>query len=315
MCSGTYILQYSQIEKNKIMKNKYKKYGALFLVLILGSIPLFAQESTAPSAIQTGWSEWALHNIIPIMGFATALAAFWAILYLNNKLLEVQKIKLLKEHGLEVMEEIKLLDKDPWWKRLYDKSWNRASMEKEKDILMDHDYDGIRELDNVLPPWWVALFYGCIVYGFAYLAYYHIFDYGQSSSEEYISEMEYAQAQVENFLSKQADRIDENNVAIVTDENKLSIGETIYTINCVVCHGQNGEGGIGPNFTDKYWIHGGHINDLYRIIKNGVPAKGMISWKSQLRPSDIQNVSSYILRMQGTNPENQKEAQGELYEE
>lgn len=296
------------------MKNKYQKYGALFLVLILGSISLFAQEATVSSTSQTDIFEWIFQNIVLIMGAVAVFGAFSAILYLNNKLLQIQKIQLLKEHGLEAMEEVKLLDKDPWWKKFNDGLWNRASMEEENDILMDHDYDGIRELDNVLPPWWLALFWGGIIYGVAYFAYYHVLDYGQSSSEEYTTEIEYAQAQVENFLSKQADRVDENNVAIVTDEAKLSLGETIYTTNCAVCHGQGGEGGIGPNFADKYWIHGGHINDVYKTIKNGVPAKGMISWKSQLRPSDIQNVSSYILTMEGTNPENQKEAQGELYE-
>lgn len=301
------------LKKNK-MKSNYQKYSALFLVLILGSIPLVAQETVSSGLSPIVVLDWIFRNIIIILAALTAFGAFWAILYLNSKLLQVQKIKLLKEHGMEVMEEVKLIDKESWWQKIYDKSWNRASMDEEKDILLDHDYDGIHELDNVLPPWWVALFYGGIIVGVVYFGYYHVFDYGQSSSEEYTTEMEYAQAQVENFLSKQADRVDENNVAIVTDENKLSIGETIYMTNCAVCHGQNGEGGIGPNFADKYWIHGGHINDLYKTIKNGVPAKGMISWKSQLRPTDIQNVSSYILTLVGTNPENQKEAQGELYE-
>lgn len=285
----------------------------MLLILLMGSGSLFAQEAVAESA-GSGILDWAFQNIVFIMGFLVAVGAVMSILYLNNKLLEIQKIRLLEEHGLEVLEEVKLLDKEPWWKRMYDKSWNLVPMEKEKDILFDHEYDGIRELDNVLPPWWVALFWGCIIYGFGYLAYYHVFDYGESQAEEYETEMEYATAQVEAYLAKQADFVDENNVEVVTDENRLALGETLYMGNCAACHGIAGEGGIGPNMTDKYWIQGGSISDIFKTIKYGVPEKGMIAWKSQLRPSDIQNLASYILTLQGTDPPNAKEPQGELYE-
>lgn len=294
------------------MKNNYLQYSLLAFVGLF-SLPLLAQETSTTIAEPNAFN-WLLNNIILLMGAATALAAFWAILYLNNTIIEVQKIKLLKEHGIEVMKEVKLLDKTPWWKKVYDKSWNLVPVEKEKDILLDHNYDGIRELDNVLPPWWVAMFWICVFYGFGYLSYYHIWDKGLSSREEYAAEVEYAEVQVAQFLAKQADQVDENNVAIVEDDNKLALGEAVYLANCAACHGQKGEGGIGPNMTDKYWIHGGHINDLFKTIKYGVPAKGMIAWKSQLRPSDIQNVASYILTMQGTNPPNGKAPQGELYE-
>jgi cytochrome c oxidase cbb3-type subunit 3 len=298
------------------MNNKQLKYCSLLLVLILGSIPLIAQEA-ASDAIQSkgGIEEWVLNNLVLLMGAVTALGALWSVIYLNSKILEVQKIQLLKEHGMEAMQEVKLLDKDPWWKRWYDKSWDLVPMEKEKDILLDHNYDGIKELDNVLPPWWVAMFWGCVFYGFAYLGYYHVLDYGQTQAEEYESEVKYAEAQVKAFLAKQADQVDENNVTVITDDNKLSLGEASYMTNCAVCHGQAGEGGIGPNLTDKYWLHGGHINDIFKTIKYGVPAKGMVAWKAQLRDGDIQNLSSYILTLKGTNPANAKDPQGEIYEE
>jgi len=295
------------------MKNKFLKYTVFLFLTFLISTPLLAQE-TLPKIVEKGALDWIFNNIILLIGAATAFGAFWAVLYMNNKILEVQKIKLLQEHGIEVMKEVKLLDKDPWWKQLYDKSWDLVPIEKEKDILLDHNYDGIRELDNVLPPWWVAMFWICVFYGFGYLGYYHVWDYGQGSREEYAAEMEFAEAQVAQFLSRQADQVDENNVAIVADENKLTLGEAVYVANCATCHGQNGEGGIGPNMTDKYWINGGDITSIFKTIKYGVPSKGMIAWKSQLRPSDIQNVSSYILTLQGTNPPNGKEPQGELYE-
>lgn len=295
------------------MKNKFIKQASLLFVFLMISTALVAQE-VAPKVVEKGVLDWVLNNVFLLIGAATILGGFWAVLYVNNTILEVQKIKLLKEHGIEVMEEVKLLDKTPWWKQIYDKTWNLVPIEKEKDILLDHNYDGIRELDNVLPPWWVAMFWVCVFYGFGYLGYYHIWDYGQGSREAYAAEMEYAEAQVAQFLSRQADQVDENNVAVVEDEGKLTLGEAVYMANCAACHGQKGEGGIGPNMTDKYWIHGGDITTIFKTIKYGVPAKGMIAWKSQLRPSDIQNVSSYILTLQGTNPPNGKEPQGELYE-
>jgi len=294
------------------MKNKLLKYSALGCLCFF-ALPLLAQETTA-KVYEPNAFNWVLNNIILLMGAAAIFGAVWSIIYLNSKILQIQKIKLLKEHGIEVMEEVKLLDKTPWWEKLHNKSWKFVPVEKEKDILLDHNYDGIRELDNVLPPWWVAMFWICVFYGFGYLGYYHVWDKGLSSREEYAAEVEYAEAQVAQFLSRQADQVDENNVAIIEDDNKLALGEAVFLANCAACHGQKGEGGIGPNMTDKYWIHGGHINDIFKTIKYGVPAKGMIAWKSQLRPSAIQNVASYILKMHGTNPPNGKEPQGELYE-
>lgn len=295
------------------MKNNFVKYSIL-VCFCLFVLPLSGQ-TTASNLPEPNAFTWVLNNIFLLIGAATAFGAFWAVLYLNNTIIDVQKIKLLKEHGIEVMEEVKLLDETPWWKKWYDKSWNLVPVEKEKDILLDHNYDGIRELDNVLPPWWVAMFWICVFYGFGYLGYYHVWDKGMTQAEEYISEVEYAEERAAAFLARQADQVDENNVAIIEDESKLALGEATYLANCAACHGQKGEGGIGPNMTDKYWIHGGHVNDIFKTIKYGVPAKGMIAWKSQLRPSDIQNVASYILTMQGTNPPNAKEPQGDLYEE
>ena len=297
------------------MKNYKQKYLYLFIAALLSSSSLFAQESVVSAGGSASLGEWIFQNIILLMGAATAFGAITAVLYLNNKLLEIQKSNFLKEQGLAVTEKVEVAEKDPWWKRIYDQSWSLVPMEKEKDILMDHDYDGIRELDNVLPPWWVALFYACIIIGFAYLGYYHVWDIGMSSSEEYAAEMEYAESQVQAFLSRQPDRVDENNVAVITDESKLGLAEALYLANCATCHGQKGEGGIGPNMTDEYWIHGGNINDIFRTIKYGVPAKGMIAWKSQLRPADMQNLASFILTLQGTNPPNGKVPEGEIYQE
>ena len=178
---------------------------------------------------------------------------------------------------------------------------------------MDHNYDGIRELDNSLPPWWVALFYISIAFAVVYYTYYHIAGMGLSSHEQYEQEVEEAKEAVALFLSRQANLVDETNVEVLTDEGEVALGKTIYDVNCVACHGTLGEGGVGPNFADEYWISGGDIKDLFRTIKYGVPEKGMISWQAQLRPAEMQRVASYILTFQGTDPPNAKEPQGELY--
>ena len=113
---------------------------------------------------------------------------------------------------------------------------------------------------------------------------------------------------------KQADQVDENTVVMLEDENELALGASIFINKCAVCHGLEGQGGVGPNMTDNYFVHGGTINDVFKTIKYGVPEKGMISWKSQLRSSDMQRVASYILTLVGTNPPNPKAPEGVLYE-
>lgn len=293
------------------MKNIFFKCTALILAF---SSPLFSFANGIVRKTEPDALDWTLHNLLFLIGSITIGAAFLAVFNLYNKILVSQKNRLLKEQGLYVPKEVEAIEKDPLWKRLYDRSWNLVPIEKEKDILLDHDYDGIKELDNVLPPWWVALFWAGIISGFAYFGYYHVWDIGPSSSEEYAAEMEYAKAQVAQFLSRQVEQVDENNVIRMVDENKLNFGRSLFIANCIACHGEKGEGGIGPNMTDNYWIHGGHINDIFKTIKYGVPAKGMTAWKSQLRASDIQNLASYILTLQGTNPPNGKEPQGDLYE-
>ncbi|HHM20629.1 MAG TPA: c-type cytochrome [Bacteroidetes bacterium] len=274
------------------------------------------QAADAAQSTEATFLTRAFQNMIFNLAGVIIVAAFVALLYLNSMILQVEKIRMLQEHGAEAMEEIKLLDREPLWKRLANKLWKRAPVEKEKDILFDHSYDGIQELDNVLPPWWVALFYGSIIFGVFYIGYYHFSDNAIGSAQEYEIAMKKAEKEVKAYLASQAAPVDETNVEMLTDASQLSLGESIFQSKCTPCHGQKGEGNsIGPNLTDKYWLHGGGIKNVFKTIKYGVPEKGMISWSSQLRPADIQRVASYILSLQGTNPPNAKEPQGELWEE
>jgi cytochrome c oxidase cbb3-type subunit III len=188
-----------------------------------------------------------------------------------------------------------------------------VSVQEEDDIVLNHDFDGIRELDNKIPPWWTALFYGGIIFAFVYMIDYHVIGDGNVGEIEYQQEVQVAASKLE-MLTKSGKLISEETATLLTDVASLSAGKDIFDKNCAACHGFGGEGLVGPNFTDDYWIHGGSIKNMYRIIAEGVPAKGMISWKSQLSPNQIQEVGSFIRTLRGTNPPNQKGPEGEKWD-
>ena len=188
-----------------------------------------------------------------------------------------------------------------------------VSIQQEDDIMLDHDFDGIRELDNKIPPWWNALFYGAIIFAIIYMIDYHVIGDGNVQENEYAEEMQTASSQLE-MLNKSGSMITAETATVLSDEASMAAGKEIFNKNCAACHGMGGEGLVGPNFTDEYWIHGGGIKNIYRTIAEGVPAKGMISWKSQLSPNQMQEVGSYIITLRGTNPPNQKGPEGNKWD-
>lgn len=178
--------------------------------------------------------------------------------------------------------------------------------------LLDHEYDGIRELDNPPPFWLLSLFYVSVVFSIAYGAYYFWLGIGDSQAVEY--EKEVAAAQINQQNKPQVNAFDESNIVIFTDEENLNAGAEIFaTKTCTTCHGTNGQGNaIGPNLSDEYWIHGNTANELFQVVKNGVPTKGMTPFKGQLSPKQITQVLSYVLtKIQGSNPAGAKAPQGE----
>lgn len=183
-------------------------------------------------------------------------------------------------------------------------------IEEEHEILLHHDYDGIQELDNNLPPWWKWLFYSTIIFAVVYLFFFHIAG-GPGSDQEYLSEVQEAQKTMAEYKLVN-NVVSAESAQFLSDIGTLSAGKEIFTKHCVACHLDDGGGSVGPNLTDNYWIHGNNPKDLFLVISNGVPEKGMISWKSQLSPNQIQEVASYVRSLKGTSPKVPKAPQGIL---
>lgn len=194
------------------------------------------------------------------------------------------------------------------WERLWNSLLELRPIGEEKDIIIDHEYDGIQELNNPIPTWFNVLFYSTVAFGFVYLLVYHVFGWGMNQDQEYVQELALAERAKQEYLAQAANLIDEGSVQF--DIAMAPAGKAIFVANCAACHGANGEGGIGPNLTDRFWLHGGEIKDVFKTVKYGVPEKGMVPWEQTLTPGQIAEVSSYILTLRDTNPTNGKAAEG-----
>lgn len=173
--------------------------------------------------------------------------------------------------------------------------------------LMDHEADGIKELDNLLPRWWVWLFNLSIAFSVFYMLYYHVFRVGDLQAAEYTKEWKRGEAIKAASIAKF-----EANIATLEplkDSAVLGDGQRLFVNYCAPCHRPDGGGLVGPNLCDDYWIHGSNYVDNVKTIINGVPAKGMLSWRGVLNPDQIQSVASYIYTLRGSNPKNPKPAE------
>ncbi|WP_396195537.1 cbb3-type cytochrome c oxidase N-terminal domain-containing protein [Flavobacterium sp.] len=206
---------------------------------------------------------------------------------------------------------------DSKWVQNVMKSMTRSkSIEQEADVMLDHDYDGIKELDNVLPPWWVNLFYATVIFGAIYLVRFHIVgDYTQA--QEFDQEVAAAQLEIEkNKANSPKEEITLDKVVALTDDASLGKGKEIFTNACAACHKPDGGGIVGPNLTDEFWINGGGIKNIFKIINEGSKNNpSMVAWGKTLESTDIQKVASYVLSLQGTKPAGAKAAEGEKWVE
>ncbi len=279
-------------------------FGFLTLAYIILELTI---DSGTQWAIEKYPALWIVLSLVLLVLVAVeiCLAALQKILF--------QTLKAdAKERYLEA-KRLRKENKYAWLKETYANLTKSKPIEKESEIILDHNYDGIKELDNSLPPWWVYSFYATILFAFIYMVRFHVVnDYTQD--EEYLAEVAAAQKAIEEYKRTAKDLVDFNTVELLTDASDLKAGEGIFGANCVACHMKDGGGGIGPNLTDKYWILGGGIKNVFKTIsEGGRDGKGMIAWKQNLKPAQIAQVASYVLSLQGSTPANPKKAEGDLW--
>lgn len=214
----------------------------------------------------------------------------------------------------DLLPEKAVKEKSAWFK-INKVLVDAVEIEHEKDILMDHEYDGIRELDNNLPPWWKWGFYATIVFAVIYLSVYHVFQVADLQIAEFDRSNAEAEIAIAAYKKEQNLNVDENTAVLMMDAGDIKEGKSLFAQNCVSCHGPDGGGGIGVNLSDNYWIYGNDIKNVFSTIKYGAN-NGMRSWNDDFNGVQIQQLASYIIiSLQGTNVPNGKEAQGDLYEQ
>lgn len=249
-----------------------------------------------------------------------------AVCILIVSLLVLKVIKIFIKESLDPSSFASAAEREKfyaWEKQEADKTeqksfWNKIlqlrPIAEEKDLVMDHEFDGIAELDNPTPAWFMVLFYGTILFAVGYMFTYHVMDWGKSQEQEYVAELQQAEDDRIALLQKPggggANKINENNVELSKDPAVLQAGAALFKNVCTPCHGEHAEGSVGPNLTDDYWLHGGTIKDVFKTIKYGVPEKGMIAWEKQMNSKQISDIANYVLSLKGTNPAGAKAPQG-----
>ena len=291
-------------------QNKSKIVPMLILIAMLaaGCHTAWAQEAASPTAPVAAVGHAATSDLFSL-DFIMALCFI---------ILEIFVIMVML---IRIWALLNIIDPRPEAKRnfhfefpkWFDRFNESVAIEHEKDIMLDHDYDGIKELDNQLPPWWKYGFILSICWACGYLIYFHILEAAPLSAGEYVNEMAAAKAAKDAYMLTAKNNVDEN--TIVFDKSYLADGQTIFTDNCVACHGDKGQGGVGPNLTDDYWLHGGKISDIFKTVKYGWPANGMKSWQSDFSSIQIAQVVCYVKSLKGSNPPDPKAPQGDLYDD
>jgi len=295
----------------KMRKDKKKKTGPFAAALVSGfllmpSTTLFAQDTAAATeTVSTigGLSATAFYIMIAVIFLEMFIIL--ALLVNIKLLLRTEKEKIQSAEEKEMVKKTRL----NWWDRF--NKLRPVSQEAELDL--GHEYDGIRELNNRLPPWWLYGFYVTILFAAIYLWRFHVSHTGPSSKEEYERSVARAEARIQEHLKQKGEAVDENSVTVLTEANDLDQGRLIYMKSCATCHKDNGAGDVGPNLTDDYWIHGNDIKSVFKVIRYGINA--MPQWQNTYSNKQIAQVASYIKTLHGTNPPNAKPPQGVLQKE
>ena len=272
--------------------------------IIFGAVEFFIDSGEQPAFIK--------HPAV-ILFLLLILLILIAIEIIVSALENIMLHKLDDEAKAIFLAEKEKSFKFTWLKETYQNLLGQTPIEDEAEIILDHNYDGIKELDNNLPPWWIYGFYASIVFAAVYLLRYHVFS-GPTQIDELETELADARIAIEAYKKTAKNLVDINTVTELTEAADLSAGKTIFESNCVACHMADGGGGIGPNLTDPNWILGGDIKSVFKTVsEGGRSGKGMIAWKQQLKPLEIAQVSSYVLTFEGTTPANPKAPEGDVW--
>jgi len=310
--SGGLYLEKWKKEKEEQDKKSANPAVVATLALILLSVHAFAQSATpTPAAADdyNGVTPTAYYLLCSVVFIELLLIA--VLLYMLRVFSGIQKKKKAIVAGKFVEAAAPAGTQLSWW----DKFNALKPLQEEVSLDMGHNYDGIRELDNRLPPWWLWGFIASIFFAFIYMYMHFVSHSAMSPIEEYEASVKQAAIEKEAYLKKSANNIDETTVKLLTDDGDIAAGKAIFQTSCFPCHGKNGEGIVGPNLTDDYWLHGGSIQDVFKTIKYGWVDKGMKSWKDDFSPVQIAQIASYVKSLHGTKPPNAKAPQGTLYTE
>lgn len=287
-----------------------KKYIiAIVSVAFIFLMPYISTEISASYNEPYNILENPLPWLVIVTFFTVLLMLAWLMIVL------FKKVQLLEDEKNGVTEKTSNNNFSVWINEVLQKWTNSKDIDDEEEIILDHNYDGIKELDNSLPPWWVYMFYASIIFAVVYLVRFEVFD-GDNQVTEYNNAVAEARADLEKYKETATDLVDISTVTLLTDEKDLKRGKAIYNLNCAACHISDGGGSIGPNLTDENWILGGGIKNVFATVSNGGrDGKGMVAWNKILKPIDIAKVSSYIISLQGTIPANPKQPEGEVWKE
>jgi len=302
----------AQLKVERFKKDKAESAAKITSVLLLCffSTSVFAQDTAATQEVVSttisGLAKSSFYALLAVIGLEL-LVLLWMLWFLRSF--------IAKEYVAEVVHEEAVAEKESSWKKWWIRINSFRAIEEEKDIQLDHNYDGIRELDNKLPPWWIYGFYVTIIFAGIYLWRYHVSHTAPLSIQEYEVSVAKAEEAKANNLKKACINSDENTVRLLTATSDIESGKKIFTGTCAPCHGADGGGTVGPNLTDEYWIHGGNLSDVFKSIKYGWPDKGMQPWKSTFSPTQIAQLASYIKSIRGSKVANPKEPQGDLFKE
>jgi cytochrome c oxidase cbb3-type subunit III len=276
------------------------------LMFLLAAPSAFAQDAAA--AADTNPYAYTVWLILVVIGVEV-----FAILVLGLQTIKLLKLASNESEAASAAVAGATVAKKGMLAEIWEKLNQFKPLEQEADIDTGHSYDGIRELDNITPPWFTAGFLASIFFAIVYLWVYHVSDTGPRQEDEFAAEMAQAEEQKKAFLATQANNVDENSVTLLTSADDIAAGKKHFETSCVACHLADLGGQVGPNLVDAYWIHGGSVKDVFKVIKYGVQDKGMMPWKDEYTPQQIAQLTSYILSMQGSKPKVAKEPQGELY--